>query len=193
MSIRHALLALLAETPQHGLHLKQGFEQHTGELWPLNVGQVYSTLQRLERDELVVGDADGSDARQRLYQLTEQGRDELDRWLNATAYDPTPPRNELVIKVLVAVAIPDVDTIAVIDRHRRQILEAMQQLTRTKMHDHGLASMLVADAELFRLEGAIRWLDMAESRIDRGDRVELRSDLSSDAPAPDAAEKRVDR
>ncbi len=172
MSVRHALLALLAEQAQHGLHLKQSFETRTGELWPLNVGQVYSTLQRLERDELVVGGADGSDTRQRLYQLTDAGRTELDRWLNATSYDPTPPRDELVIKVLVAVAIPGVDTLSVIDRHRAQILEAMQHLTRTKLHDDSLAVALVADAELFRLEGAVRWLDMAESRLARGDRIE---------------------
>jgi len=172
MSVRHALLALLADEAQHGLHLKQSFESRTGELWPLNVGQVYSTLQRLERDELVVGDADGSDTRQRLYQLTDAGRSELDSWLHSTAYDPTPPRDELVIKILVAVAIPGVNTLAVIDRHRKQILEAMQQLTKTKMHDESLAVALVADAELFRLEGAVRWLDMAESRLARGDRIE---------------------
>ena len=50
MSIRHALLALLSEGPKYGLQLRQEFEAGTGEVWPLNVGQVYTTLQRLERD-----------------------------------------------------------------------------------------------------------------------------------------------
>ena len=52
MSVRHALLALLSEGPKYGLQLRKEFEESTGEVWPLNVGQVYTTLQRLERDEL---------------------------------------------------------------------------------------------------------------------------------------------
>ena len=173
MSVRHALLALLADKPQHGLSLKQQFELHTGEIWPLNVGQVYTTLRRLERDGLVEADAEGSDARQRLYQLTATGRTELDRWLDETTYNPIPPRDELVIKVMVAIAIPGVDPVPLIDGHRRQLLESMQHFTRLKVHDDGLATALVADAELFRLEGAMRWLDMAEARIARGERLKL--------------------
>ncbi len=187
MSIRHALLALLAEQPRHGLHLKQDFERRTGDLWPLNVGQVYSTLGRLERDGLVLAGAEGSDARQSLYESTEAGRAELQRWLNDTPSDPSPPRDELVIKVLVAVAIPGVDPVAIIDRHRRQILEVMQQLTKLKLHDQSLGLALVADAELFRLEGAVRWLDMAEARLARGEQLDVAATAptSKDEPAPE--------
>ncbi len=53
MVVRHALLALLSEGPKHGFQLAQEFEARTGEVWPLNTGQVYTTLQRLERDALV--------------------------------------------------------------------------------------------------------------------------------------------
>ena len=58
MSVRHALLALLSEGPKYGLQLRQEFEERTGEVWPLNVGQVYTTLQRLERDGLIESDGD---------------------------------------------------------------------------------------------------------------------------------------
>ena len=60
MSVPHALLALLTEGPKYGLRLQNEFEARTGEVWPLNVGQVYTTLQRLERDGLV--EADGTEA-----------------------------------------------------------------------------------------------------------------------------------
>ena len=63
MSVRHALLALLSEGPKYGLRLRQEFEARTGEMWPLNVGQVYTTLQRLERDGLV--ESDGAEPRDR--------------------------------------------------------------------------------------------------------------------------------
>ena len=46
MSVPHALLALLSEGPKYGLQLREEFEAGTGEVWPLNVGQVYKTLGR---------------------------------------------------------------------------------------------------------------------------------------------------
>jgi len=61
MSVRHALLALLSEGPKYGLQLRHEFEERTGEVWPLNVGQVYTTLQRLERDGLVESDDDAAE------------------------------------------------------------------------------------------------------------------------------------
>jgi DNA-binding PadR family transcriptional regulator len=171
MSVPHALLALLIDQPQHGLHLKQAFESHTGDMWPLNAGQVYNTLRRLERDGLVTADAEGSDARQRFYELSEAGRAELDQWLHDSTQDPAPPRNELVIKVMLAIAVSGVDPIPVIEGHRRQLVESMQHFTKLKAHDDSLATALVVDAELFRLEGAVRWLDMAESRLARGEQT----------------------
>ena len=69
MSVRHALLALLSDGPKYGLQLRQEFEDRTGEVWPLNVGQVYTTLQRLERDGLVESDGEG-EGPQKAYRIT---------------------------------------------------------------------------------------------------------------------------
>jgi DNA-binding PadR family transcriptional regulator len=168
MSVRHALLALLSEGPKYGLQLRQEFEARTGEMWPLNVGQVYTTLQRLERDGLVASDDTDGEGRQRRFQITQAGADELHDWLRAPQ-DATPPRDELVIKVLVAWQVFGVDVHDVIQRHRRHLVETMQTYTHLKAdaaeHDVGLA--LVVDAELFRLEGIVRWLDAADSRLSR--------------------------
>ncbi len=167
MSVRHALLALLSEGPKFGLRLQQEFESRTGEVWPLNVGQVYTTLQRLERDGLIESD-DGTEGRpQKAYAITSSGRLELDRWLRTPPETNPPPRDELVIKVLVALQVPGIDVHEVIQAHRRHGVEQMQQYTRVKADaadkDVGLA--LVVDAELFRLEGVVRWLDAAEARL----------------------------
>ena len=75
MSVRHALLALLSEGPKYGLQLREEFEARTGEVWPLNVGQVYTTLQRLERDGLVESDDDGDDGPQKGFRITADGAD----------------------------------------------------------------------------------------------------------------------
>jgi len=169
MSVRHALLALLAEGPKFGLRLQQEFESRTGEVWPLNVGQVYTTLQRLERDGLVESDDEGGDGPQKDFRITAEGRRELTEWVQTPPDTDIPPRDELVIKVLVALRVPGVDVHPVIQAHRRHLVEVMQRYTRVKAeaaeHDLGLA--LVVDAELFRLEGVVRWLDAADARLGR--------------------------
>jgi len=169
MSIRHALLALLSEGPKYGLQLREEFEARTGEVWPLNVGQVYTTLQRLERDGLVESDGAGEDGPQKGFRITQDGADELAQWLRTPPDLASPPRDELVMKVLVAVRVPGTDVAEVIQAHRRYLVQLMQQWTRIKEEeaesDLGLA--LVVDAELFRLDAVIRWLDAADGRIKR--------------------------
>jgi DNA-binding PadR family transcriptional regulator len=170
MSIRHALLALLSEGPKYGLQLRQEFESRTGEVWPLNVGQVYTTLQRLERDGLIEAD-DGADDEgpQKGFRITQEGAEELSQWLRTPPDFSSPPRDELVIKVLVALELPGVDVHDVVQVHRRYLVELMQQWTRLKEDESRLDInfALVVDAELFRLDSLIRWLDTADGRLKR--------------------------
>src|SRR5215469_5779962 len=170
MSVRHALLALLSEGPKYGLRRREEFEADTGEVWPLNIGQVYTTLQRLERDGLVESDdGDERDSPQKRFRITAGGQAELAGWLRTPPDMSSPPRDELVIKVLVAVRVPGTDVREVIQAHRRYLVELMQQWTRIKDADAGrdLALGLAVDAELFRLDAVVRWLDAADGRIKR--------------------------
>jgi DNA-binding PadR family transcriptional regulator len=168
MSVRHALLALLSEGPKYGLQLREEFEARTGEVWPLNVGQVYTTLQRLERDGLVESEG-GDDGPQKAFQITEGGAAELADWLRTPPDLSSPPRDELVMKILVAIRLPGTDVHGVIQDHRRYLVQLMQQWTRIKEggaeDDLGLA--LAVDAELFRLDSVVRWLDAVDARVKR--------------------------
>ena len=102
MSVRHALLALLSEGPKYGLQLRQEFEARTGEVWPLNVGQVYTTLQRLERDGLVESDDAADEGPQKGFRHHRgRARRSWPQWLRTPPDMTSPPRDELVIKVLV--------------------------------------------------------------------------------------------
>src|SRR5690242_7209685 len=159
MSVRHALLALLSEGPKYGLQLRQEFEERTGEVWPLNVGQVYQTVQRLERDGLVASDDGEEPGPQKTFRITASGRPELDGWLRTPPGSGTPPRDELVIKILVALRMPGFDTAAVLQAHRRHLVESMRHYTHLKEDaaEDDLRLLLVADAELFRLESVVRW------------------------------------
>jgi DNA-binding PadR family transcriptional regulator len=176
MSVRHAMLALLSEGPSYGLHLREEFEARTGDVWPLNVGQVYTTLQRLERDGLVVSEDDegpqlspGGAGAQKIFRITEGGVRELDLWLRTPPDLSSPPRDELVMKILIALRVPGANVSEVIQAHRRYLVELMQQWTRIKedADPADLSLALAVDAELFRLDAVVRWLDAADGRIKR--------------------------
>ena len=168
MSIRHALLALLTDGPRYGLRLREEFEARTGDVWPLNVGQVYQTLRRLERDGLIEPDGP-DDVREKSYRLLPAGRDELDDWLTTTPDVGPPDRDDLVMRVLIAASTPGVDVASVIQRHRHHLVSTMQEYTRLKADadDADTAFLVVADAQIFRAEANIRWLDACEVRLAR--------------------------
>jgi DNA-binding PadR family transcriptional regulator len=167
MSVPHALLALLSSGSKYGLRLQNEFESRTGEVWPLNVGQVYTTLQRLERDGLVQADDGDAERSQKLYRITADGERELGVWLRTPPDLVPPPRDELVIKVLVALQVPGIDVHEIMQVHRRHVVEVMQRYTQIKAvaAEDDVALALVADAELFRLEAIVHWLDAADVRL----------------------------
>jgi len=168
MGVREGLLALLDGEPRHGYQLKTEFEATTGGVWSLNIGQVYTTLDRLARDGRVEVEP-GDDAGRRTYSITEGGRAELARWLDASPADAPPPRDELLLKVLIALGTPNVDARAVIQSQRTGLVEALQahrRRLRAQAHgDNGLVGRLVVDALVLRLEADLRWLDLCEERL----------------------------
>jgi len=165
MSVRHSLLALLEQGPMYGYGLKSEFEAATGRMWPLNVGQVYTTLARGERDGLVEADveADG----QKIYRLTDAGRQELDRWFSGPVSRDVEPRQELAIKLIFAVRSQTADVHAVIQHQRAATMRSLQELTRLKSDEGAddLAWTLTLDGLLFQGEAEIRWLDLCEARL----------------------------
>jgi DNA-binding PadR family transcriptional regulator len=169
VSIKHGLLALLEQGPRYGYQLRAEFEERTGATWPLNVGQVYTTLDRLQRDGLVEDagtDADGHD----LHRITDAGRGELGAWFTTPVARTQPPRDELAIKLALAVGVPGVDVGAVIQQQRTATMRALQDYARLKRQQGqsgDLAWGLVLDSLVFAAEAEIRWLDHCEARLRR--------------------------
>ena len=164
VSVRLGLLALLDGADMYGYQLKSEFEASTGGVWPLNIGQVYTTLDRLQRDGLVAVDAGGE---QKRYSLTPGGEEALGAWWHMTPSDEPPPRDELQLKVLLAIDHGPEHALAVITRQRTALTRLLQRHRRT--HPTGdtapLAEALVADALAVRAEADLRWLDLCEARI----------------------------
>ncbi|HEX5596590.1 MAG TPA: PadR family transcriptional regulator, partial [Micromonosporaceae bacterium] len=169
MSIRHGLLALLHRGSMYGYQLRAAFEESTGGTWPLNIGQVYTTLARLERDDLVrsLPEHDGG---QRPYEITETGRAELTAWFATPVARAERPRDELAIKLALALTTPGVDVRAVLQTQRSATMRALQEFTRLKSGPErpgDLAWRLVLDAMIFQSEAEIRWLDHCEVSLVR--------------------------
>ena len=165
MSVRHALLALLSEGPKYGLQLREEFEARTGEVWPLNVGQVYTTLQRLERDGLVESDDDGEDGPQKGFRITRRRGSGAGQLAAHAAGPDLAAARRAGDEGAGGAAGAGTDVHEVIQAHRRYLVELMQQWTRIKEDDaeSDLSMALAVDAELFRLDAVVRWLDAAEA------------------------------
>lgn len=170
MSVRQSLLALLDQGACYGYQLRAEFDRRTGSTWPLNVGQIYNTLDRLERDGLVQRgnpDPDG----QIYYEITSRGRDEVSKWLGSPVVRSSAMRDGLAIKLAMAVTLPGVDVDHVIQVQRASSLKALQELTRTKVttdrpeSSGELASMLVLDSLIFAAEAELRWLEHSAARL----------------------------
>jgi DNA-binding PadR family transcriptional regulator len=166
MPIRRGLLTLLAREPMHGYQLRSEFDAATGATWPLNIGQVYTTLSRLERDGLVepAGEFDG----RVTYQITDAGRGAVQAWFEAPVAREGRPRDELAIKLALALTAPGVDVHQVIQIQRTATLRSLQELTRLKGGADPVADaawLLVLEAMIFQAEAEVRWLDHCETRI----------------------------
>lgn len=170
MSIRHSLLALLQDQPRYGYQLRVEFENRTGTTWPLNIGQVYTTLDRLERDGLVSKDGDDGEGHV-IYSITDAGKAEVGDWFAAPVERSNPPRNELAIKLALAVTIPGVDVQGIIQAQRVASIRALQDYTKarrdtaTSQRPGDTAWLLVVDSLIFQTEAEVRWLDLCEARM----------------------------
>lgn len=170
MSIRYSILALLQEQPRYGYQLRVAFEERTGAVWPLNIGQVYTTLNRLERDALVRRNGDDGQGHV-LYSITDAGTAEIRRWF-ATAVDRgVPPRNELAIKLALAITTAGTDPTALIQAQREISLRELQEHTQARkdvaanQRVTDTARLLVLDSLVFHAEAEVRWLDLCEARL----------------------------
>lgn len=182
MSVKHGLLALLTEGPAYGAQLRTMWLARTGESWPLNVGQVYTTLGRLERDGLVVADGGPDEEGRIAYRLTDTGLEEVHGWWDSPVASTEVPRDELAIKLALAVSVPGVDLAALVQRQRVASMTRLRALTREKASaedaveaatrdggggDGGVGEMsrlLVIERLIYTTEAELTWLDQVEAR-----------------------------
>lgn len=171
--MRYPVLALLAKGPAHGYELKQSLDGQFGDVWPpVNVGQIYTTLARLERDGLVRGrDVSQSSApNKRDYELTDRGRAALEKWTNETSASPR-LKDEFFMKLSMARLAGIGEPLDLIERQRGQYLQALRDLEvvagRMDGERDAMADLLVEGASL-HLQADLKWLDVCEEYFSDG-------------------------
>jgi DNA-binding PadR family transcriptional regulator len=187
-----SILAILDEKPSYGLALKNEFEARTGGVWPLNIGQVYTTLDRLERDGLVrlAGAGGGELGKQRIYEISDEGRATLRGWFSADTRMGAPARDGLVLKLVMAASHPAMDASAVVQTERKGAVQLLQEYARIKSGDAGadLGWHFLLDSLIFQTEARVRWLDACEARLARTPQPSHVAPVSHDLSANDESE-----
>jgi DNA-binding PadR family transcriptional regulator len=196
MSVRQSLLAILDQGPCYGYQLRAEFDRRTGGTWPLNVGQIYNTLDRLERDGLVAK-TDTDDEGHVYYAITQDGSAEAAEWLSSPVDRTAAARDELAIKLALAATLPGVDVRVLIAQQRAASLARLEALVADRAGPSGgaggtapststpggsdghgsdgrvedrvedLAAALVSDALVEHAKAEVRWLDSAAARLER--------------------------
>ena len=181
MGLKEGLLCLLAKGDAHGYHLKSELEAATGDTWQVNIGQVYTTLQRLERDDLVASTESNGDGRV-VYTITEDGRAMAQHWMQSPVELAAAGRDEISLKVLMAIVSGVENPRRVVEKQRGATMTLLQDYTALKGDDSGddLAWLLHLDRLILSAEAELRWLERVEARLDLMPRFEEAKEIETE-------------
>lgn len=174
MAVKYAILGILKEKPRHGYELKSLFDEKVGEFWSLNYGQIYTTLDRLEKEGLVNHTQEEQETRpdRKVYYISSKGIQQLGQWLQKPVTKTRALRDEIFIKLLF---LENEDPQAVLNLIQQQTNLYMQKMSELTQHKYELAKKnkegeyfvtdLLMDAGLFHAEADIRWLRHCEAKL----------------------------
>jgi DNA-binding PadR family transcriptional regulator len=166
--VRQQLLALLARQPAYGYELKQGLEQTFGAAYPSpNIGQIYVTLNRLEKSGLISGREVAQDGRpdKKVYEITEKGSLELAQWFSAPTEGPR-VRDEFFMKLVLAPGTDMADQLTLINNQRRHCLTLIRSLNRLAAQERGnLVSQLLIEGAVLHLQADLDWLERCQEEL----------------------------
>jgi len=173
MTVRHAILGLLAQRPRHGYELRAAFEAVVGggENWEVKPAQIYTTLERLEEAGLVERTSDlgeGDEPSRRVYAVTAAGRETLKEWFQS-GVTPEHQHDEFFVKLMIGLASGEAEPHKVVQTQRAYLYQELHNATTLRdSYDKqsALAQILLLDKAIMHLEADLRWLDLAEMRLD---------------------------
>ncbi|MEV7968080.1 PadR family transcriptional regulator [Sphaerisporangium sp. NPDC088356] len=167
--MRLQLLALLSKEPAHGYELKQALEQVFGTAYPSpNIGQIYVTLGRLEKDGLVrsVDVEQSNRPNKKVYYCTAAGREALDEWVDSPTEGPR-VRDEFFMKLVLAPLTGIADRMALINRQRRHYLAIMRDLVELAQQTdpENRPAQLLIEGAMLHLQADLDWLERCQEDL----------------------------
>jgi len=173
--VQYALLGLISGRPEgaHGYQLKIEFDALYGDFWSLNYGQLYRTLDRLERAGLVQCTEEVQSGRpsRKVYRITASGQQSLDDWLLLPPTDePRPLRDDLSVKLLFLTESRRQETLALVRSQRAIYLHHLARLTKRRTvleesaQDMFVTRLLLLQADM-RVRADLAWLDLVEKEL----------------------------
>lgn len=168
------LLGLIGRQPSYGYDLKHSYDRYFGTGKPLAFGQVYSTLARMVRDELIraLGEETGGGPDRKKYEITVGGQARVREWLFTPDVPSESLQSDLFAKTVIALLLDD-DADRLLDAQRSEHMARMRELTRLKK-DADLLRILMCDHALFHIEADLRWIDLTSARL-----TQLKKELQS--------------
>lgn len=166
--LKYALLGLLFQEPRHGYDLKAAFESLLSDTWLLNIGQIYTTLARLERDGMVQSQIVPQDLLpdRKVYELTEAGQEELQQWLAEPTKGSIRLKDEFFIKFLIHQLVGPESVLDLIWKQRQVYMQTLAQLTSIQTNpSQDPATRLLIEGAIFHVEADLKWLDLCEERL----------------------------
>src|ERR1700730_16364515 len=162
MSLKYGVLGLLKGEPLHGYEVKNRFEAMLGGTWDVNIGQIYTTLQRLERDGLVRPVGSRGDRGKLLYELSPEGLEALDHWLAEPDSGPQQLHEDIYVKLLLAARVANGNLQHLLARQKRAFLQRLRdlnQLEERARREGRIALARLVRGALLHTEADLKWMD----------------------------------
>ena len=168
--MKFLFLSLLSKEPTHGYDLLQTYESLFSVVMPpLNAGQIYTTLSRLERDGLVQKYAIEQEGKpdKRIYELTKEGQQVLVEWFEAPISGPR-IKDNFYMKLISAKMCDLADTKQLINIQRQQYLQNLHNLNNLALQDDisdDPARLLLIQGAILHLKADLEWLELCEDEF----------------------------
>ena len=161
-------LALVASGDTYGYELKRRYDAWFAAVWgEVNIGQIYVTMGRLERDGLVTSRTVPQAARpqRKVFAITEAGTKALEEWLGEPAELPS-SKSDLFLRLVGASVLDGASVRSLIGEHRQHCLEALRLLDAQAEHvERGSLVELLVQGSALHVQAELRWLDLLDQRL----------------------------
>jgi DNA-binding PadR family transcriptional regulator len=166
LSLKYGVLGLLKEEPLHGYEVKNRFESMLGGTWEVNIGQIYTTLQRLERDGLVRPVGPRGDRGKLQYEVSPDGEKALEQWLAQPDSGPQHLHEDIYVKLLLATRTANGDLQPMLARQKRAYLQRLRDLNRLEeraRREGRIDLARLVRGALLHAEADLKWIDELSS------------------------------